>query len=377
VKRIKKIISDLFILPGCFIIVISYMIICSPRVAFAAASITLSSGGVWDLSAGLTQTKVSLNSPNTWTVTGSTDGSEDIYARVSSTSSWKGRTAIGITDEFVLTRKDALGGIDVIIPTDDVGNGNMIKSTLMANTTYTFGLQFQAPSASSIGGPHILTVTLIATNWVSSTWVCGKGLAVMHVSTGGVAPETKGIVYKTTLTNLAGPSNCWITQNLGATRRATSATDNTEDAAGWYWQFNRKQGYKHDGGTLAPEWPSGSINENNPPEPAWKPANDPCTILLGTGWRIPTSSEWGNAKINGGPWGNATDTFNSVLRLHSAGYILPGTGALTDRSTYGYYWSSSQNEPTDGRPLWISNTGCYIDSGLKAHGFSVRCLKDE
>jgi len=37
-----------------------------------------------------------------------------------------------------------------------------------------------------------------------------------------------------------------------------SATDNTDAAAGWYWQFNRKQGYKT-GPT--PTWTITSITE--------------------------------------------------------------------------------------------------------------------
>ncbi len=57
----------------------------------------------------------------------------------------------------------------------------------------------------------------------------------------------KTIDYSTIETNLSGGNKCWITQNLGSDRQALSAADATEESAGWYWQFNRKQGYKHDG----------------------------------------------------------------------------------------------------------------------------------
>jgi hypothetical protein len=85
------------------------------------------------------------------------------------------------------------------------------------------------------------------------------------------------------------PDKCWITQNLGATNQATSQSDNTEAAAGWYWRFNNKQGFKYDGTTRTPStsWIS-SISETSD----WLSANDPCTIEMGTGWRIPTYSEW-------------------------------------------------------------------------------------
>jgi hypothetical protein len=45
---------------------------------------------------------------------------------------------------------------------------------------------------------------------------------------------------------------CWLLQNLGATHPATSVDDATEEAAGWYWQFFKDQGYMHDGVTRTP-----------------------------------------------------------------------------------------------------------------------------
>lgn len=147
------------------------------------------------------------------------------------------------------------------------------------------------------------------------------------------APETKSVTYGTVSSSIGGSgSKCWITQNLGADSQASSATDASLAAAGWNWQFNRLQGYKHDGVTRTPN--SGWI------QPiveyvGWLSGNDPCTIQLGSGWRIPTQTEWTNAD-NGGGWNNYSDVNNSVLKLHAAGRLNNATGALEGRGTYGY-----------------------------------------
>jgi uncharacterized protein (TIGR02145 family) len=205
--------------------------------------------------------------------------------------------------------------------------------------------------------------------WCSFT--CGDNLTVTHTA-GDVAPVNKTVTYGTVLTDLTGTNKCWITQNLGASNQATSATDNTEAAAGWYWQFNRKQGYKHDGTNRTPNttWIS-SIDENSD----WTSVNDPCTILLGTGWRIPTKTEWENADANGG-WDNYSETYNSVLKLHAAGYLYYSDGSFYIRGSYGYYWSSTQHSSPNGWTLDFFSGYSYINFYNRAFGFSVRCLRD-
>jgi len=204
--------------------------------------------------------------------------------------------------------------------------------------------------------------------WCSTPpFSCGDNLTVTHTA-GSVAPVNKTVTYGT----VSYINKCWITRNLGASNQASSATDATEASAGWYWQFNRKQGYKHDGTNRTPNttWIS-SIDESSD----WLPANDPCTILLGTGWRIPTKTEWENADNTGG-WDNYTETYNSVLKLHAAGYLDYSGGSLDTRGSYGYYWSSTQNSSTSGGTLGFGGGSSYMGSNPKAYGFSLRCLRD-
>jgi len=82
---------------------------------------------------------------------------------------------------------------------------------------------------------------------------CGNSITINHLVSGGVAPVDKTVTYGT-VTNIPGEtSKCWITSNLGADHQATAVDDATEASAGWYWEFNRKQGYKNDGSTVTPK----------------------------------------------------------------------------------------------------------------------------
>lgn len=200
---------------------------------------------------------------------------------------------------------------------------------------------------------------------------CGSNMAVSHTA-GNVAPVTKIVNYGTVLTNLSGSNKCWITQNLGADRQATAVNDATEQSAGWYWQFNRKQGFKHDGTTRTPNtaWVS-SISEST----NWTPENDPCILLLGNGWRLPTYVEWANADSYGG-WGNWNDVYASVLKLHAAGELHMTNGALGNRGTYGIYWSTAQYNNVIAYGLYFYSTYSDMSGYTKPYGAAVRCLKD-
>lgn len=205
---------------------------------------------------------------------------------------------------------------------------------------------------------------------ISTTGGC-RPLTVTHTA-GSVAPVTKTVTYGVVETNLTGSKKCWITQNLGADRQARYATDASEASSGWYWQFNRKQGYNHDGTTRTPNsnWIT-SINENSD----WLPANDPCALLLGSGWRLPTFAEWEKTYAIGG-WDNLDETFNSVLKLHAAGFLFHSDGSLSYRGSDGLYWSSSQYVSDFGWYLDFGSSCSYVGSYYKGNGHSVRCLRD-
>ncbi|MEI7725234.1 MAG: hypothetical protein WCK09_09025 [Bacteroidota bacterium] len=203
-------------------------------------------------------------------------------------------------------------------------------------------------------------------------WACGISTMTINHVAGMVAPVTKTTTYGT-VTNIPGePTKCWITSNLGADHEATALTDDTEASAGWYWQFNRKQGYKHDGTTRTPNttWTT-SISETSD----WATANDPCNIELGTTWHIPTYTEWVNVDNSGG-WINWNGPWGSGLKLHAAGYMSYSDGTLGNRGSNGVYWSSMQNDATYGWYLDFNISGSYMGNANKAGGCSARCVRD-
>lgn len=207
----------------------------------------------------------------------------------------------------------------------------------------------------------------------SGTFACGDPVMVNHLISGGVAPVNKLVTYGT-VTNIPGePSKCWITSNLGASLQASAVNDNTESPAGWYWQFNIKQGYKHDGTTRTPStaW-NNSVNGNQD----WQAANDPCLLELGGGWRIPTSTELTNIDATPG-WSTWNGPWSSGLKLHAAGYLNDGSGTLGPRGTEGCYWSSKQSGNYYAYNLSFTSATCDIHSGdTKSAGFTVRCIKE-
>jgi hypothetical protein len=206
----------------------------------------------------------------------------------------------------------------------------------------------------------------------AACFVCGSSVNISHVA-GAVAPVNKTVTYGT-VGNIPGePSKCWITSNLGSDHQATSVTDGTEASAGWYWQYNRKQGYKYDGNTRTPNtaWIP-LISEHLD----WQAANDPCALELGMAWRIPTYTEWFNVDAGGG-WNTMDDIWNSALKLHAAGALDFNTGLLSGRGSWSGQWSGSGGPDwgdSDGWYLTIDGSDVLVASGSKAYGYSLRCI---
>ncbi len=112
------------------------------------------------------------------------------------------------------------------------------------------------------------------------------------------------------------------------------------------------------------------------------------------GWHVPLDTEWtvltdylGGASVAGGKmkevgtinW-NSPNADATNVSLYSA---LPGGIRSLDNSFYnvgntGYWWSSSESNTNDA---WFRYLGLYsgdtgINSTIKKHGLSIRCLKD-
>ncbi|NVO21558.1 MAG: hypothetical protein HXX13_17790 [Bacteroidetes bacterium] len=206
---------------------------------------------------------------------------------------------------------------------------------------------------------------------------------VSHGYVSGISPDTSAqfnitYTYNVITANPAWGGKCWTMKNLGATNEATSAQDVDPNHDGWYFQFNKKQGFYDDGATLTPssKW---SVEY---PDGGWSSENDPCLQLLGSGWRIPTVAEWQiftYASVeNGGLYaGGYTTAFNSSLKLNASGIVYQQ--ALYYRGSEAYYWSGEINStyPTwDGNSLRIQSNYSDFYGTDKTYGCSVRCIKD-
>ncbi|MEI7500762.1 MAG: hypothetical protein WCK84_09980 [Bacteroidota bacterium] len=236
--------------------------------------------------------------------------------------------------------------------------------------------------SSTLSGLDSLTTYYIrayATNRVGTayglqvdffTWASCGTITVNHMA-GAVAPVDKTVTYGTATGVPGETSKCWITTNLGADRQPANISDRAEASAGWYWQFNRKQGYKFDTARIPNTIWITSINENSD----WLAAEDPCALELGAGWRIPTGTEWTNVHNVGG-WTNWAGPFNSALRLHFAGSLDNTNGTLFARGVNGGYSSSTQSDITTTNILAMGYSFCSMFIFTKTMGLSIRCIRD-
>lgn len=193
-----------------------------------------------------------------------------------------------------------------------------------------------------------------------------------------------------------GGDKKWLGWNLGATQAPESVTDTSKAAAGWYFQFNRKQG--HFFHSEQSTTPSGSSLIPTVVRD-WE-ENDPCKFLLGEDWRLPTIEEWENFRTapagqGGMGSGNLTAAFESDLNLHASGNLdFSPQGPVVFYSLNGIgqtaFYHSSSIVGSDGAEvgnsfiLHVTLDGSSTDEvfsestpGLpKNLGASVRCIKD-
>jgi uncharacterized protein (TIGR02145 family) len=193
---------------------------------------------------------------------------------------------------------------------------------------------------------------------------------------------------ETTVVDITNPATgkTWMDRNLGASRVATSSNDT--EAYGDLYQWGRAaDGHqKRNSPTtstlstsdtpgngnfiLAPNGPFDWRSPQN--DYLWQGIsgiNNPCP----SAYRLPTNAEWITEWLS---WGsnNTSGAYSSPLKLPLAGrrYL----GSLSNPGASGHYWSSTV-ETYKANALYFQNDIAYVQSYLRAYGFSVRCIKDE
>ncbi len=178
----------------------------------------------------------------------------------------------------------------------------------------------------------------------------------------------------------------WLNKNLGASRVATSPTD--EASYGDLYQWGRAADGHEKRNSVTTTTISKTINPWHsyficPDKSPWdwcEPQNDklwqgvngvnnPCP----SGYRLPTAAEW-EAEMATWSSQSSQGAFNSPLKLPVAGY-RDYDGSLFNVGSDGDYWSSTVSG-TYARSLYFYSSSASMSNDGRAGGNSVRCLKD-
>ena len=219
------------------------------------------------------------------------------------------------------------------------------------------------------------------------------------VSLGTSVPDGPDNPTEEFLTITSTTGKIWMDRNLGATRIAESHNDYL--AYGQLYQWGRGNDGHADinwasgtSGSPASNTTTAHSTTDNPGNalfivPAGTPfnwrasynndlwqgvngTNNPCPA----GYRLPTATEL-SAEVTAYIITNAAKAFDSPLKFTVAGYRTYNNGGLANVGSYGYYWTSSVDGSTNAvARRYFSPTSTGADTGYRASGMSVRCIKD-
>ena len=176
----------------------------------------------------------------------------------------------------------------------------------------------------------------------------------------------------------------WMDRNLGALRVATKSAD--PDSYGTLYQWGRLgDGHEYRSSSTISNQSSSDVPPHGsfitgstdwrttPNGELWQGEagiNNPCPA----GFRLPTEAEW---EIERASWTtkDSAGALASPLKLVPAGYRHYLDGTLFYAGRNGYYWSSTVYG-INSRYLSFSSGVAHMSGNYRAHGYSVRCLKD-
>lgn len=277
---------------------------------------------------------------------------------------WSWNTSIGATGYKYNTVNNFAAAID------NGNSTNFTQSGLTCNTGYTLYVW----AYNSCGNSEVLQLSQSTSSCSSS---CGSSVTFIY----------NGIeVTYGTVTSAGG--RCWLDRNLGAADVAINITDAT--AYGDMFQWGRlDDGHQvrtspttitlssnnvpgHNKFIKAPNSPFDWISPQNPN--LWKGVNginNPCP----TGYRPPTDTEW-NIEFTSWSTPNAEGAFASPLKLLMAGYRDCNESIVYGEGLGGIYWSCTVSDGSSWYLGFDNSDVTLINDGNRAHGMSVRCIKD-
>lgn len=187
---------------------------------------------------------------------------------------------------------------------------------------------------------------------------------------------------------------CWFDRNLGASRVATSSTDQQSYGDLFQWGRAADGHQRRDSPTtttlsnsdqpghgefiISPDSPNDwRIPQNNNLWQGEDGINNPCP----KDYRLPSEAEWqieiDSWNIQHGSDGASKEAaFNSPLKLPLGGRRDRLAAMLDGAGSYGRYWSSTVSG-TGSQVLRLEENDIFWVSNFRAGAFSVRCIKDE
>jgi uncharacterized protein (TIGR02145 family) len=236
-----------------------------------------------------------------------------------------------------------------------------------------------------IGNPSNYTIT------ASDASVCAGTTVTLSVNL--IGSYRAGTVHcnatPTAVVDVTNPitGKTWMDRNLGASQVATSSADAL--AYGDLYQWGRgADGHQCRNSATTTTLSSsdqpgnGSFILVSPAPNDWRSpqnnnlwqgvngVNNPCPI----GYRLPTNNELETERLS---WSNnnSSGAFASPLKFPIAGYRSFNDGSLNNVGNFSDCWSSTISGTVAHYILFDAAFSSMYD-GNRAHGFSVRCIKD-
>ena len=260
----------------------------------------------------------------------------------------------------------ASAALDITSTTSGLLPPRMTQAQRNAISTPAAGLMVYCTDCGANGEPQYYN----GTSWVNMVG-------------GTAAPLTSTVLIA------SGVSKVFLAHNLGADNSLDAHTP-VQGIHGNYYQWGILA-HVADASTAA-----GAITGWNivtADDGAWadgsKKATDPCPA----GFRVPTKEQWdgviaNNTRSSTGSWAAGDANFGSALHwgpdvstknltLPAAGFRHDSDGALFNRGSTGFYWSSTENGANARYLNFSSSVASASNFNLsRTRGFSVRCVSE-